>query len=340
MLAIFGLIGVLNGFFLSFYLLFFQSKKSRADKYLALLILSLCIRMGKSILFQIAPINFFIINIGLAAFTCVGPFLLFYQKISFSPNFKLRRIDILHFIPAFIILICTFTPFPEEHPVWNVRYDLIMIQILVYIALSFKFYKNNILASEDFSRIRNWYLFLNIAVSLIWTAYGITWWLGILPYLSGTFLFCFVMYIMLFIWLNKEKIGLPEKTEKYKNSIISKEESALYLEKLIKLMKDRKPYLDNDITLAKLAAMQEIPAHILSQVINENLNLNFFEFINSYRIEEVKSRLASPEMSNFTIASIAYDCGFNSISTFNTAFKKSQNQSPSKYRSKYFPSKI
>ena len=102
MLALFGVIGVLNGLFLSVYLLFFRSKKNPADKYLGFLLLSISIRMGKSLLFQAASMNFFIINFGLAAFTCVGPSLLFYLKDSLIPDYKFRWINILHFIPALI----------------------------------------------------------------------------------------------------------------------------------------------------------------------------------------------------------------------------------------------
>lgn len=337
MLAIFGIIGVLNGLFLSIYLLIFRSKKYPADKYLGLLLLSLSIRMGKSVLFQIAPINFLIINLGLAAFTCVGPFLLYYLKVSVSENYRFRKIEILHFLPAFIVLGCILAPYPEDHPIWNFRYDLIIIHILVYLVLSFILFNNKIRQTIILPFGKSWYLFLIISVAIIWAAYGAAWWFNALPYLSGTFLFCFFIYVMLFIWLNRNKALSPEKIGKYKNSILSKEQSKLYLEKLINLMENYKPYLNSNVTLSKLAGQLEITPHILSQVINENLQQNFFEFINSYRIKEVKCRLASQEMSNITIASIAYECGFNSISSFNTAFKKTENQSPSEYRLKYFP---
>lgn len=335
MLALFGVIGVLNGLFLSVYLLFFRSKKNPADKYLGLLLLSISIRMGKSIFFQAASLSFLTINVGLAAFTCVGPFLLFYLKYSAFPDYKFRWINTLHFIPALFVLSGSFTPYPQEHPVWDLRYDLIMIQILYYIVLSFIFYKRNIRQFKNLPYNKNWYLFLLLAVSGIWAAYGAVWWFNVLPYLSGTLLFCLVIYVMLFIWLNRNKPLVPEKLEKYKNSKLSKEESKFYLEKITMLMENNRPYLNNDLTLSKLASQLEIPPHLLSQVINENLNLNFFEFINFYRIKEVKLRLASPELSQFTIAAIAYDCGFNSISSFNTAFKKAENMSPSEYRSKY-----
>jgi len=76
--------------------------------------------------------------------------------------------------------------------------------------------------------------------------------------------------------------------------------------------------------------------HILSQVINEQLSSNFNDFINSYRVEEAKKMLMNPEMKNFTIASIAYDSGFNTLSAFNVAFKKFTGITPPQFRSKQF----
>jgi AraC-like DNA-binding protein len=72
---------------------------------------------------------------------------------------------------------------------------------------------------------------------------------------------------------------------------------------------------------------------VLSQVINDLLNYNFNDLINSYRVEEAKKMLKDEGMSNFTIASIAYECGFNTLSAFNVAFKKFTGLTPSQFRS-------
>jgi AraC-like DNA-binding protein len=74
--------------------------------------------------------------------------------------------------------------------------------------------------------------------------------------------------------------------------------------------------------------------HALSQVINEQFSSNFNDFINSYRVEDAKKMLMDPEGRNFTIASIAYDSGFNTLSAFNVAFKKFTGVTPSQFRLK------
>jgi len=75
-----------------------------------------------------------------------------------------------------------------------------------------------------------------------------------------------------------------------------------------------------------------LPLH-LSQIINERCGKNFTDFINSYRLIEAKKKLSSKEYKHLTIMSIAQECGFNSISSFNTAFKKQNHCTPSQLRS-------
>jgi len=73
----------------------------------------------------------------------------------------------------------------------------------------------------------------------------------------------------------------------------------------------------------------------LSQIINENLHLSFFDFINSYRIKEAGKRLVSSDYQKYTILAIAMNVGFNSKSAFNMAFKKFTNKTPSEYKKQY-----
>ena len=97
-------------------------------------------------------------------------------------------------------------------------------------------------------------------------------------------------------------------------------------------MEINKPYLETELNLVGLAEKINTTPHKLSQVINEKLNLNFYDFVNNYRIEEVKEALSNPENWNLKIISIAWDCGFNSKSVFYNTFKKFTKQTPSQYR--------
>ena len=97
-------------------------------------------------------------------------------------------------------------------------------------------------------------------------------------------------------------------------------------------MNEEKPFLDGDISLISLAGSLDINPKVLSYVINEQINKNFNQYINDWRIEEVKKRLNDKSYDHFKMLSIAFDCGFNSKSTFNLAFKKATGLSPSEYR--------
>lgn len=117
-----------------------------------------------------------------------------------------------------------------------------------------------------------------------------------------------------------EKTGLPD---------IQKE---VLEEKIKQFMADKKPYLNPSLNIKELASNLSIPAHHLSQVINSKFNQNFFDFINSYRIEESKRLLKEYSPHEKTVLEILYEVGFNSKSVFNTAFKKSTGTTPTQYR--------
>lgn len=118
----------------------------------------------------------------------------------------------------------------------------------------------------------------------------------------------------------------------YAKSSLTKEESQEQLKRLRVYMQDEKPYLDGKLSLNQVAEKLEISPNHLSQVINENLNRNFFDFVNSYRVELVKQKLADPANERFTILALAYDSGFSSKSSFNEVFKKFTQMTPSQYQ--------
>jgi AraC-like DNA-binding protein len=121
---------------------------------------------------------------------------------------------------------------------------------------------------------------------------------------------------------------------KYENSSLGESKSDHYLEKLLLYMEDETPYVDGDLKMEDLAEALDIPRHHLSQIINERLGKNFFEFINSYRVDEAKRILSDPERADDIILRVALESGFNNKTTFNSAFKSQVGTTPSKYRKK------
>jgi len=104
------------------------------------------------------------------------------------------------------------------------------------------------------------------------------------------------------------------------------------IERILSFMSERKPYLDPELTLTSLAEAIGIPRGQLSQVINDGIGDNFYDFINKYRVEQVKILMNDPSMKNFNMLGIALEAGFKSKSTFNLIFKRFTGLTPTEFK--------
>ena len=98
------------------------------------------------------------------------------------------------------------------------------------------------------------------------------------------------------------------------------------------MMERERPYRDPDLTLADLVDRLDTTPHKLSEVLNSELGQTFYDFVNSYRVEEVRRRLAEARSKSLTVLTVAMDAGFASKSTFNQVFKRLTGHTPSAYR--------
>ena len=126
--------------------------------------------------------------------------------------------------------------------------------------------------------------------------------------------------------------GVNPAAEKYHRSGLDQETSRMFLGELARHMETNKPYLQGDLVLPQLARQLGISANYLSQVINEQLKVNFYDFINGYRVEDAKRLMKNTGQKKINILNIAFDSGFNSKSAFYQAFKKTTSMTPSQYR--------
>lgn len=120
---------------------------------------------------------------------------------------------------------------------------------------------------------------------------------------------------------------------KQKKELLDEEAAASAKARLTDLIDSEKPYLNPEISLRALAGKLDIHPNQLSWLLNDRFGKNFNEFINHYRVREFKHLAKLPENSHFTIMSIAYDCGFNSKTVFNTYFKKETGVTPKQFLS-------
>ena len=248
----------------------------------------------------------------------------------------------------------------------NVHHPLLFQLFLIITLLSGPFYfvltlklfkKHDINVFNNFSSTDNninlkWLRKLVIVFGIIWTALII---ITVIHHVFNLFsmVFCtdslflslsvFVILIGYFglkqnvIFENELELELQpaidEEKIKYSGSTLKEDEATKYAEQLAEYMLMERPYLNPELTLTQLASDLDITTHHLSQIINEQFKLNFFEYINQFRVEEVKSRISNPEFENYSFLGIALDSGFNSKSSFNRIFKKFTNQTPTQYKS-------
>ena len=238
--------------------------------------------------------------------------------------------------------------------------DLVsMLQMLIYLVFSFQLlynYKEKIthFFSNTYKIELNWlnnfliiysilYLYHSIEIVVNETIVDLSWIQEWWYYLLSGFAIIYVGIKGYFTDLSQLKEietasfleGEKTALEKELNQFETKTELSERLKDLKENIKDyftaNKPYLESDLTLVSLSRQLSVSREDLSEVINKGFNVKFNDFINQYRIEEFKLKLSEGEHKQLSLIGIAYECGFNSKATFNRAFKKFTNSSPSEY---------
>jgi len=134
------------------------------------------------------------------------------------------------------------------------------------------------------------------------------------------------------IQISKKISDVPLKNSKRaSDEPLPQENDHEYYLELVNFIEENKPYVDFDLDLLSLSIQTGMKARYLSQLINKESGQNFCDFINQFRIEEFKKRVRDPDSKNYTLLSIAYECGFNSKATFNRVFKNHTGITPSTF---------
>lgn len=124
------------------------------------------------------------------------------------------------------------------------------------------------------------------------------------------------------------------KEEPSRNPVsgIKEEKKTEIQKKLAVIMDEKKLFTDSLISVGKLSKLIGEPAYVISQVINEKMEVPFYDWIARYRVEEAKKLLTDPKTEQYTIEQIAEEVGYNSKSAFNKVFKKFTGKTPSEYK--------
>jgi AraC-like DNA-binding protein len=355
--------GIVLGIFLGVLLLSLQNRNKRANRFLGFIMIasSVCVSgfgLTKFHLYRDMP---YLIEIGSTMIFLLGPLFYFYVKALTQANFVFPAKMYLHFVP-FILLILYRLPFFLQSPeaklvIYDSKYFsyehriLILVQVLhafIYVFFAKKIIKQHVQdIKKSMSSIEKINLgWIRTGINLFTIIIGsVALFLGLIllgikihPVYSEFIpaaISCTILALG-FIGLIQPIIFPPEKEayqgKKYETSNLTDQQADKYLEELHNLMKNEKPFLKSNLTLQKLAEILSISPHHLSQIINEKMNQNFFDFVNCYRIEEAKQLLAGSKGAQFTILAIGEEVGFNSKSSFNNAFRKYTGKTPTQFK--------
>ncbi len=366
---IFALLGVGQAIFLVMLLLGFRQKDQLPNFLLSILLIDFSIgllgtTLGASGYFERWP---HLIRVAEPFVFMFGPLLYLYVRTITQKQVNWH--SLLHFIPFLLAVLLTI-PFylksGEEKIAFVEKYfqqaelvpealafvTLRLFHLLAYILFSFsllKKYKQQLLnqfsnvEKISFDWLRKLLLGFAILVSASWLMYILILggWLSLLDSnIISSALVAVVIYTIGYMGFRQMRLRLEaqympivqEVAPKVLENPFDEASSARIQQKLDSLMKEDKLFTQPDISLQSLAGQVGLQAYQLSQYLNRELNQSFFDYINQYRIEEVKRLLASPAQKQFTIFSIAMDAGFNSKSSFNDAFKRYTGTTPSAYR--------
>jgi AraC-like DNA-binding protein len=274
----------------------------------------------------------------------------------------------LHFLPAILIVICfAFTSWGEKIPVYLWPFfragNLMVFQglsLLIYHCLAFRAVQQNWDGHSgqfiDFYRERvAWLRQFIVSSCIVCFLISVCLCLMYLNYPHGqNFRFGFIVLSIFIYWISYKSWSQPElfnannyslnggvltstftvgcTKRKYFNSSLGDEDMANIIKSLENKFRTEKCYLNPDLTIEQLAASISCSRHRLSQSINGKLGKSFYDYINHFRIEEAKALLADPANDKYKITALAYEAGFNSISTFNDVFKKFTCLTPSQFR--------
>lgn len=289
---------------------------------------------------------------------------LLYLSIFTLDKTKVQRTYLLHFIPLVIytLLMIQYYALSADYKTYVYLRD--------YSAISYNSYYDQF--DLVFRRYVNQITFLAYLFYLSWSAIiliktkrantfsvsqsAFTWLVTLFVFLVTIFLvyagivvvlshqdqeYYFGLLFSAFVYYNSYKLLsqpqliserlVPEEPKKNSLTMADDQVNSLKV-KLLQLFEQDKPFLQSDFSLQILANKLQVPSHHISHILNVELNTGFFDLVNQHRISEAKLLLKNPAYEHLKIEEIGYEVGYNSKSTFYTAFKKLTGETPSNFK--------
>jgi AraC-like DNA-binding protein len=348
----------LSNFFLAFFLL-----------QQAAIPLDILISFGaefRNVALSWSPNLFYVFGFG---YWLEAPFLLWYTRSLIYKDYRLTKKDLVYLIPFFSYLVYQVLFYyqlelqdkqhlQEDYNLFSAPHYMNYVTLFrevfraalgIICILEIKRYSRHIKTNfSDIERldltwlkmlvigflaIRAWAVLVGLLI-LLSVSFGITTNFEIMG-LTGNYTTFIMVSMLIFFGLGHSSVfeGIEVKSsDSLKAEVLKDKIKDVQIKQVAEYMEKEKPYLMPALTLDKLAAQLKMQPRILSHLINRHFACNFFEFINSYRVEESKRMLADPRCAEKNMLDLMFDVGFNSKASFNTLFKKKVGMTPSEFR--------
>lgn len=349
-----------------FSIIFILSKKNKSihNGIACLWILLICLaslRRGFSILF---PDDTSIFQKIIFYPLAYGPCLYLYTRMQTKSEKTFHKKDLTHFFPflffCFIVFISmlkiennSFQIVASSHFKWIEG----IFAIVACVSVSFYNYHSYKMIQEHSIHIQDQFSYLSIENTLSWVVrfsilfliflfnqlivllYSMIFGKIILSPVANVYLLLAFLYTLSFFFMRQDDVFIQSKNfediikkEKYSKSGLSEDRIEQLAKNLLEYMEKEKPYLNSDLVISDLANGIGVSTNHLSQIINTHFNKNFFMFVNDYRVTAVMERMKDSKYDEYPVIRIAYDCGFNSKSSFNSIFRKATGMTPAQFR--------
>lgn len=325
-------LGGFNGVLLSLYY-FVHKPRTKSHIFLGATLLMISIRIIKSVFLHfdhdLAKIY---LQIGLSACFLIGPFCYFYC-LSVVGKLQKQWLDWRIHLAVLISLILVYGllfPYQSRPDMWIGKVQLIYWQWLLYLLLSCLVLRDTLplLITKPFAdQSGTTLLSVLLGNFIICIAYFTS---SYTSYIVGALSFSFVFYLSVLLALYSYKARQPVIRQKYQDKKIATDEAQPLIEKLQSLMLEEQLFKDANLTMPTVAKRLGVLNQRLSQLLNDNINKPFPQYVNEYRIAEAQQLLTKEKPMKMEV--IAELCGFNSNSTFYAAFKRVTQITPAKYR--------
>ncbi|MFC0049835.1 AraC family transcriptional regulator [Rheinheimera tilapiae] len=330
LLFFFSALGAFNGVTLALYL-WWSGKASLAQRALAVLILMVSVRTGKSVAFYFLPDTpALVMQAGLTACLLIGPALYFFTRASLSSVTTLGRAELAH---AMVLAVTAITlnllwPYAEYAAIWHgfiVKSGNLLWLLYLLVCSALLVQQRHRLPAGSAKQLL---LAVHAGLWLIWLAYYTS---GFTSYIVGALSFSLLLYLCVAVAWAKRHGQAP--VEPYQDRRIPAAEAASELQALADLMTRERLYLDPSLTLARVSRRLGLPQARLSQLLNDNNGTSFKQYVAQLRVSETQRLLL--EQPGQTLEAIAEAAGFQSLSTFYAAFKKANGCTPALFRERH-----